>query len=367
MRSLLTILLVGLVVSAAASSAVGAAPVDYGAINRAVIDGQIVPGYRRLAAATEDLDQASGSFCREPMESRLSKARQEHDKSLDAWMAVQHVRFGPVELYMRNFRIQFWPDKRGRAGKHLSSLLAAADGDALSPDGFANGSVAVQGFPALERLLFDDDGTLAAFTDRDSGPFRCRVLTAITANLAAIAADLVEDWTGGDEPFRDTLLSPDPDGRVYAGHKDVTAALLNDFATALQGIRDLKLLPALGESLERARPRLAESWRSRRSLASVVTNLEAVRTLYVGADGIGLGQAVARDGAVDRQIRDRLDLALDTARAVSLPLNEAVTDPVARDRIAALAGEIRGLQQTALPALVEALDMPLGFNSLDGD
>jgi len=366
MRFALPASIVGLALLAV-SPASGAESVDFGAINRAVIDGQIIPGYRQLAAATAGLDKASGSFCGGPTEDRLSELRQEHNKALDAWMAVQHVRFGPVELFMRNFRIQFWPDKRGRSGKHLSGLLAEADPEAVSPDSFANGSVAVQGFPALERLLFDDDGTLAAFTDPVPGAFRCRVLTAITANLATIATELLEDWTGGDEPFRDRLVSPDPDGRVYASHKDVAAALLNDFATALQGIRDLKLLPALGESLESARPRLAESWRSRRSMGSVVTNLEAVRTLYSGADGIGLGLALADDGAVDRQIRGLLDSALDTARSVSLPLHEAVSDPAARDRVVALAAVIRALQETALPALVAALDMPVGFNSLDGD
>src|SRR3546814_3114375 len=75
---------------------------------------------------------------------------------MDAWMAVQHLRFGPSLLFLRVDRVEFWPDKRGTVGRHLAQLLSDHDLQPLAPRVFANGSVAVQGFPALERLRSEE-------------------------------------------------------------------------------------------------------------------------------------------------------------------------------------------------------------------
>src|SRR3546814_15047315 len=92
------------------------------------------------------------------------------------------LRFGPSLLFLRYDRIEFWPDKRGVVRRHLSQLLSGQDAEALQPRTFANGSVAVQGFPALERLLFDSDDDTWAM------PFGCDVVRAIGTNLKSIAA-----------------------------------------------------------------------------------------------------------------------------------------------------------------------------------
>src|SRR3546814_20117315 len=76
---------------------------------------------------------------------------------MDAWTAVQHLRFGPSLLFLRYDRIEFWPDQRGVVRRHLSQLLSEQDDEALQPRTFAHGRVAVQGFPAPESLLFYTD------------------------------------------------------------------------------------------------------------------------------------------------------------------------------------------------------------------
>ena len=58
-----------------------------------------------------------------------------------------------IQVQNRGFRIQFWPDFRNKTGKQLSRVLAAKDRAALDEETFSRTSIAVQGLPALERLL----------------------------------------------------------------------------------------------------------------------------------------------------------------------------------------------------------------------
>ena len=60
--------------------------------------------------------------------------------------------------------------------------------------------------------------------------------------------------------------------------------MFTDLLTLFQLVGDLKLASPLGLSLDEPKPKLAESWRSGRSLRNVELNLESARAMY-GKDG----------------------------------------------------------------------------------
>ena len=60
-------------------------------------------------------------------------------------------------------------------------------------DAFHDTSVAIQGFPALERVMFDD-----GMIDGAEGRFRCALSAAITENIAGIAEAILTEWTERD-------------------------------------------------------------------------------------------------------------------------------------------------------------------------
>ena len=73
----------------------------------------------------------------------------------------------------------------------------------------------------------------------------------------------------------------------------------------------VKLEPPLGDSIEAARGKRAENWRSHMALPSVAANLETARDLYATAGGFGdLYRALGGDPAVDQQVRAGFDEAL---------------------------------------------------------
>jgi predicted lipoprotein len=301
-RPLLSALWSLLPLTAALAAPPALAEAGWGDLNRAVIDGHIVPRYRLLEQSARTLEHRLARLCEAPTETALAQSRAGFRAALDAWSGISHIRFGPVETDRRWFRFQLWPDKRGTGQRQVRQLLVAADSARLAPDAFASESVAVQGLTALEHLLFPESEVgVADFAAAGVPSFRCRFAQAIGANLSAMAAATLADWTLGERPYRSVLLDPAPAPQAGAGGRAqaasqaatqaapqpglgdaraVSAELLKTLSTGAQVIHQQRLLEPLGGSGEQANPRKAESWRSRRSLANVCTALRALGHLY---------------------------------------------------------------------------------------
>ena len=133
-------------------------------------------------------------------------------------------------------------------------------------------------------------------------------------------------------------------------------------------VADAKLRPVVGDSLQAARPHLAESRSSGRSTRNAVGNLEALQALYLGEGGPGLAAlAGVADARLDRLLRKAFRLTLEAARSIEGPLENAATDPAARAKAERLTTRVRALRQIVRDRLAPALGFPVGFNALDGD
>lgn len=340
----------------------------YAEVNAALVENHVLPRYRQLSSATAELDRAAGEFCAGDANG-LDALRGRYNAAMDAWMGIQHVRFGPVELFMRAYRLYFWPEARSRIGGAVRDLVeqgAAAD---LGPDDFraTSVSVAAQGLPAVEYLLYGDDALLASEASR---PAACRVLTAVTANMKTMAAQIVADWQGGDIAFTRTVTEPGPKNPYFATHQDATLEFFKSLHSELQLVADVKLLPVIGDSADTAKPNVVESALSARALRNIVQNLEAVQALYLGEGGPGLSklvQAHGDDEKLDPLMRKAFRMTLENARSIDPPLAEAVTDPAARPKLGKLQTQVLALKQIVKTRLATALKLMVGFNALDGD
>jgi uncharacterized protein len=348
---------------------------DWRDLNRAMVDGHIIPRYGVLARATSRLDAQVHSLCTGPTETGLALVREGFATTLDAWNGIAHIRFGPVESEQRYFRFQLWPDPRGTGQRQVRQLLADQDSARLDPDAFAKDSVAVQGLTALEMLLYPEaEIGPADFAAQGGAGYRCRFALAIADNLAAMAAATLADWTQGQRPYRLNLLEPGPasgaapDGGQarFADDRAVSAELLKALNTGVQVVHQIKLAGPLGASDQAANPHKAESWRSRRSLANVCTNLRALEHLYA----TGFAQ---RLGTPPESVGIDHGLALTSAAAVGACLSQPGTlldesqTPDQRKALEDLRDLAFALQTRTGRGLAEALELMLGFNSLDGD
>lgn len=334
----------------------------YDAVNRAAVERHVLPRYDSLAAATAKLEQTAKAFCTMPAaERQVGILHQAYHDAVDAWQDIQHVRFGPVDLFFRSQRFAFWPDPRNTIGKQMAELLAKHAGGSLNADTLGRGSVAVQGLPALERMIFGEDMN-KLLTGPDAA-YRCGYVVAIAENMAGMARETRQEWREPGKGFAAQILKPGQgaDSR-YRDAQEATLELFKSLYTAIELAADHKLARPLGASVDDARPRLAESWRSERSLRNIQHNLAAAADLYAVAFAPNVP-----DTSLDAAVRASFAQVQASAAALSLPLERAVQDTGARKAAEKLAADTLALKGLIMQRLPEALQIPVGFNALDGD
>lgn len=334
------------------------------ALNAALVERDVLPRMDRFADATGALVPAADAFCAGPNAAGFDALKRAYNGAADAWQGVQHFRFSPMELLLRTQRVAFWPDPRNAVGRQLAEVIAARDATALTPQAFAQGRVTIQGLPAMERLLYDEGAAAKLESGAEAG-FRCEMLRAIARKLASIGADVRREWREGPKPYARVMTTYGPDVH-YRSASEAALDLFKSLYTAVEIVADHKLGKPLGVSLTEARPALAESVRSGRSLRNVLLDLEAGDALYrAGIDAYV--RNVAKDPALAAQIAQAFEKAVTDAKTVPLPIEAAVRDSSGRAAVEKTQRDAAVLKTLLAQKLSPALGIPVGFNALDGD
>ena len=322
-----------------------------------VTDAFIIPHYEALTRATEEQEKAWASFCakRDTADAKPLIAAFHH--VADAWAEAQIVKTGPIVLFLRQERFYFWPEAHDATARALQSLIASNDPKALEPATLAHDSVAGQGLPALERLLFDEN-SIAQLKGKD-GARRCVVGQAIARNLNVIAHDVVKEWKAPDG-VRAAIAANKSWRGMFSDANEAARLLLTDLVALFQLVDDNKLLNVLGKDAVSAKPKMAEAWRSGRSARDIQLNLAAARAMT---------DLFARDlKPADRTKLDKvLDAAIAAANLLPKDLGDAAADPKRRGKLETARAAIKAAQAQIAATLPPALGVNLGFNALDGD
>ncbi|HSB58357.1 MAG TPA: imelysin family protein, partial [Methyloceanibacter sp.] len=338
------------------------AEADHAAIAKQSLEQFIRPGYAHLAETTDALNQAVAALCQKPS-AALKEAKEAFAATAEAWSLVEPIRFGPVAEQHRYERIFYWPDPKGLGARQVREALGKEDQAVTEAASLSGKSVALQGLPALEYLLYGDDaGTLAK--GGSDAMFRCRFAETIAGYVAGMARDIASGWQDG-AAYTKAYLEPGPANSAYHTPKEVTLELFKTFTTGIEMVRDHKMAKALGAKPEQARPQLVPFWRSGLSFANMAGNLEGVRELF--AKG-GFAQVVHEDSAgVEDSIVFDLNHAVQVLRGIDKPIAEAVHDEDIRAKLEALRVGLKSAVTTAGDAISRGAGLTFGFNAMDGD
>ncbi len=324
-------------------------------VNLAVTDAHVIPAYKAFAAAAKELDTAAIGFCADVSATNLTALQTHFHAAMDGWQGVQHVQFGPITYFNWNFRIQYWPDDNGTGARQLNALIAAKDSTVLATDAFDRQSVGVQGFQALEDLLFAD----ASLADLQADPYRCQVVQTIATNIAEIATGVAGRW---ETEFRTTVANADERG-FFESAEDATIDYLKALVEPVRRIQQQKLEAVLGETPEAARVRRAESWRSERSLRNIKLNVAALEQEFTSSEPALSSVLQTADIELVNAAFAKLTAALD---AQPDSLEAALAAEGGHAALLAVVQDLDALFE-ALEAALKNTDLYLGFNSLDGD
>ena len=336
-----------------------AAARDFAAFNADYGANVVAPAFKALAGETGRLVQAADAFAAAPSRDGFANLRVSFELVSDAWMAAEFYHLGPLGSEQRADRFEYWPEKRPIIDKQLNALIANPSDDALEPRRFAQASVAVQGLPALERMLYGD----AARQILSAGPeqkARIAVIRAIAHNLDALAKELANAWDQalGDPRTAAAPFAPDPN--------EAAAQLYADLVSGIQIARAQKLAGPRGQALETAKPKAAEQWRSGRSLRDIKLNLGALNAAVLGPHGfatlLGSDQAPLK-----QELAQAFDAAMAATDAVPEPMDQQVADPEGRRTLGALLAAVTQVSYLLQQKMAPALGISIGFNELDGD
>ena len=336
------------------------AEADHAAIAKASLTQVIRPGYAALAGAAGALQGKVETLCQQQSTATLKEAKAAFASTVAAWSKVEIIRFGPAIQDHRFERLFFWPDPKGLGLRQVQEVLTKHDATVTNPDQLAGKSVALQGLPALEYLLYGEDGDLP----KEDRAFRCSFGLAVATNIDRIAKQVVEGWDEGSA-FEKVFLNPAADDSYYHAPKEVTLDLFKTFSTGIELVRDQKLGKPLGASPAEAKPKLAAFWRSGLTFDNAAGNLEGVHAIF--AQG-GFAQVVASDSpGVENSILFDIDHAITVLRGIDQPTAEVVKNEDLRAKIEALRVGLKSAAQTAGDIISRAAGLAFGFNAMDGD
>ena len=328
---------------------------DWSKLNLNIIDNFAIPSFQNLQKNSEKLLISSNNFCKNVNEKNFVVLKDSFHQTMDAWQLAQILRSGPAMTSLRFYRLEMWPDRSNAATKHLRKLQEKADLNSLKPERFAKTTTAVQGLSALERLLYNRGVEETDFQNNGKANFKCHLVQTISQNILSISNELLNDWQNS---YRKVLLTPNKENDIFETDKAVAAQFFSDLNTQIQVILTQKLKRPING--RRFRLKRAESWRSQRSLRNIALNLRASKKLYE----IGFISNIHDKQLIKKQ-QALFDHAIALSKELELPIQVAHDKHL--EKLQRWIHSIRLLKTTILSELPKAIDIPLGFNSLDGD
>ncbi len=310
-----------------------------------LVERFIVPHYQALALTADAQEKSWSEFCARPDAMGFKALQRAYLATADTWSQIEFLHYGPIGEEFRAERLSYWPERKNATAKGLAVLLEKDGVADLTPEMFVKNSVAAQGLPALERLLFDDNAEhemlMGARRER-----RCAVGQAIAWNVVMIAHEVRLGWTGD---IVEAIAKPD-------AAKEATSRIATDFLAFFAYMRDSKLRQPLGKDVASARPQLAESWRSKRSKRALQLNLEA-------AEDVSKIIMKGKEGDTPATIATAASLA------DGLPdeFGPAVSDVKERQQFYLVLDALAAARDKARDEIPAILGITVGFNSSDGD
>ena len=320
---------------------------DFSTFNAGYAAHVVLPAFANLVAGSGAMADAAAMGCANPDAPEMKVLRDGFHAVADAWADAQMFRLGPLAEGQRAERFAYWPERRNVVDKQLATLLADPETINLTPPRLGEASVAVQGLPALERLLFREQAL---------EPTGCAMVRAIAGNLSVIAIEAEAAW-------QKAAREPAP---FAANPTEAATQFYTNMLTLLQVVADQKIGQPLGGDVAAAKPKSAEQWRSGRSARNIRRNLAAAQTAFFSDGGFAVLLGAEQE-TLKANLSAAFVAAIDAADVVGEDLPADVADVARRAQISSLYVKVNHLRDILRQDVPPVVGITLGFNELDGD
>lgn len=316
------------------------------------------PKFAQFAMVTAQHDEATQIYCANPSDDMLTQLRKEFESVVASFSAIELYRLGALLQVNRQNRLFYWPDKRRVVERQLRTLLAGLTNNTLSVDDFSQKSVAVQGLPALERLLFGKNA--AQRLSAGSETHDCRLIIAIADNVNTMAIAINAGWQT-DSLLVQSMLHPERGSDYFRDEKEVLRSIVTQIIVGIDVVLNRKIAPLHGNNADIKK---APLWRSEQSLSMLSNNLESLRVLTVDS---GLARVTNLDNELAFEFRTAGQMLQKLKELPSLVDENRGVSAEAQSLARALSAVVSGIKDTLNDRFTPALGISAGFNSEDGD
>jgi predicted lipoprotein len=327
-----------------------------------LVDDVILPSYQLMLTESEALQNTTSEVCEksEYTEADLTSLQNAWSKANSAWQVARTIKFGPISDTYIYSQIQYMPIEATKLSNDVESILI--EGETFT-DGFPSSKHQLQGLPAFEYVVFNQDEGNAFLSSQNQGQ-RCAYLNVIANNTVTLMDEVVTQWQGEyGEQFKAGTGS-------FSGHKGAIEKYLTFWFEYLEIINDEKLKATLDTSSP-GNPELLESPFAHVSVNNIKTNITALEQQFNGATEFGFDDLLVE--LHDREdVKNEITLHFKAVHsALDLLENATQADLIAteagRAKLTAVRTSITELRALMASDFVQVTDLAPGFNTNDGD
>lgn len=309
---------------------------------------QLTTAYAILDFTTTELESQSETFCTDTNSTEeFDTLKAKWVTAMLAWQYVQGINFGPAYEDTRLSRMSFYPIHRSVMQTRIDDLIN--DTDSITIDIIQNQGASLQGFVALEYVLFRDN---ALTRINDSNTLHCQFIISVANNLTSMTTPMAEAWATGGAYYKNFISNTN------------TQQSLEDWIKAINLHVTIIQKKVTSGNLSEIESPLAQI-----SILNIKENIRFLKNAFTMTSDSGIDQVLKNLDvtSIADEMRNRLSIAETSLAAV----NDSVT--ILNDSNAGIAEldklveEIHNIQEDLAIDVADALGISIIFNGADGD
>lgn len=273
-------------------------------------DGLIIPGYSSLQQKLQELETPLQAFMDDPTAANQQLLKAPFKEAYLQFERISVYQIGPAETILLNNFLNTFPVNYSAIENGI--LYNSIE---LRP----NFAINLQGFPALDYLLFSNQAL-----EQLAGPTaanRKLYVQAVFDRMKALVNEVVSEWKGG---YRAQFIA---NTRTDVGSS--IGYLVNQLAYEMDQMKGPRIGWPFGkQSGGQVFADKTEAYYSGLSMALAIENLKSLKTAYTGgSDGKGLsGYLVAlKKESLNTEVIRQFDVTIEKLMAIPDPLSTSLS------------------------------------------
>lgn len=273
-------------------------------------DNIIIPGYTDLHQKLELLDVSVNSFLTTPSNGTLDAAEASFKNAYVSYQGISAAYFGPSSSLLLNSYLNSFPCNKPKIEGGIETGIYNFNQPIASDS--------IQGFPALDYLLFSPDAVEKFSTPGAAN--RKKYVQDIMARMKSLVGSTLTQW---NDSYRTNFVNS-----TETNSGSSIGFLVNQFAFEMDALKG----PRIGWPFGKRSNGIVfadkcEGYYSGLSKALAVANLTSLKKYFTGGNGNGIADYLVKlqKNDLNSEVLAQFDTALGALAAIPEPMSDAFT------------------------------------------